>query len=113
MVPELRFKISNIDWKITHLRSVFKSIESGVSVNAIDKPAIEAKEIGVLKTSCVSDGRFSPEENKIILPNELSRAKVNPLKDTIIISRMNTPQLVGELGLVENSYTNLFLPDRL
>jgi restriction endonuclease S subunit len=67
----------------------------------------------ILKTSAVVDGRFIPSESKQIVPKDLDRAKVNPQKDTIIISRMNTPDLVGECGYVAEDYPNLFVPDRL
>ena len=51
--------------------------------------------------------------NKQILLEEVGRAKLNPIKGSIIISRMNTPQLVGESGFIEKDYPNLFVPDRL
>ena len=85
---------------------------SGVSVNSIDKPARVGK-VGVLKTSSISKGRFFPFENKEILDTDIKRAKLNPAKETILISRMNTPKLVGEIGYVEQNHPQLFLPDRL
>ena len=33
--------------------------------------------------------------------------------NTIIISRMNTPELVGACGYVDSNYPNIYLPDRL
>lgn len=90
------------------LRDIIKSINAGASVNSEDRPAKDG-EFGILKTSCVSTGVFRPEENKAILEKELSLAKVNPKKDRIIISRMNTPQLVGASGYIAHSYPNLFL----
>src|SRR5690606_29400124 len=47
------------------------------------------------------------------LPGDIGRAKLNPTKDSIVISRMNTPVLVGECGYVDKDYSYLFLPDRL
>ncbi|HXK27699.1 MAG TPA: restriction endonuclease subunit S [Candidatus Binatia bacterium] len=67
----------------------------------------------ILKTSAISGGQFLPFECKKVAPRDLSRARLNPRADTIIISRMNTPDLVGECGYVEADYPNLFLPDRL
>lgn len=100
-------------WEIKRLKYIIKGFESGVSVNSLDNPANE-KEFGILKTSCVYDYTFRPEENKIILNNEeLERARTNPKKGMIIISRMNTPELVGASGYVGKDYPNLFLPDRL
>ncbi|GAW32071.1 restriction endonuclease subunit S [Carboxydocella sp. JDF658] len=100
------------DWKIVKLSEYIESLDAGVSVNSEDCPA-NPPEKGILKTSAVNDGRFFPTENKLIKPNEIHRAKLNPIKDSIIISRMNTPELVGEIGYVDKDYPHLFLPDRL
>lgn len=70
-------------------------------------------EPGILKTSCVSNGVFDPNEFKLIDQREVGRARLSPRQNTLIISRMNTPNLVGEVGFVERDYPNLFLPDRL
>ena len=87
-------------------------IESGVSVNASQSAAGEGK-IGVLKTSSVSKFSFRPEENKEVNLDELGRVSCPVRANTIIVSRMNTPELVGACGYVEQDYPNLFLPDRL
>jgi type I restriction enzyme S subunit len=118
--PDAPMKPSGIDWlgdvpehwEVKRLRYIVKNLESGVSVNATDLPASE-EDFGVLKTSCVYAYTFNPEENKAIWPEELARAKINPRKGEIIISRMNTPELVGASGYVHQDYPNLFLPDRL
>jgi type I restriction enzyme S subunit len=89
-----------------------EKLESGVSVNSEDNPCAE-DEFGILKTSCVNGGRFRPEENKVIPTAEISRAIINPTADSILISRMNTLDLVGESAYVDRDYPNLFLPDRL
>ncbi|CAJ7258964.1 type I restriction enzyme specificity protein [Burkholderia pseudomallei] len=57
-------------WLVQRLKEVIAFIESGVSVNAIDTPAGEG-EPGVLKTSCVYSGEFTPSENKLVVPEEL------------------------------------------
>lgn len=99
-------------WEVTKIKTVIRRIDSGVSVNAIDMPADNGC-IGVLKTSCVYDGTFRFNENKLVLEEELDRVACPVEKGTIIVSRMNTPALVGAAGLVEKSWPNLFLPDRL
>jgi type I restriction enzyme S subunit len=67
----------------------------------------------VLKTSCVYTRSFRVEENKTVLKEEENRVKCPVRKGAIIISRMNTPELVGASALVETDETNIFLPDRL
>jgi type I restriction enzyme S subunit len=99
-------------WNVSKVKTIIKAIDSGVSVNAVDTPA-NHESIGVLKTSCVYDGTFRFEENKAVLDEELSRVACPVEKSTIIVSRMNTPALVGAAGLVKESRPNLFLPDRL
>src|SRR5690606_6672261 len=100
------------DWEIIQLKSVIEELEAGVSVNSIDDEVSQTQP-RVLKTSSVSGGAFFPHESKIIAPSDINKAKLNPRKDSIIISRMNTPDLVGETGFVERNYPTLFLPDRL
>ncbi len=113
-------KDSGIEWigeipctsETIQLRFLIDFIESGVSVNAgqVEAPQGEA---GVLKTSAVSRFVFDPHENKSVNYTELNRVKCPVLKDNIIVSRMNTPELVGACGYVERDYPDLFLPDRL
>lgn len=112
MLPRLRFKGFDGEYIQYKLGDIFGSLESGVSVNSEDTP-ISGDECGVLKTSCISDGIFYSNENKKIIPSEIHRAKVNPVLDSMIVSRMNTPLLVGEVGYVAKDYPNLFFPDRL
>lgn len=100
------------DWEEKNLSDLIKELETGVSVNSYDFKA-ELGQKAVLKTSCVSSGKFNSNENKVIIEKEVDRAKLNPRSGEIIISRMNTPQLVGEIGYIEKGYPDLFLPDRL
>ena len=100
------------DWTIQKLKNIIIAIESGVSVNAAQYPAQEG-EIGVLKTSCVSKFTFLPEENKAVNQEEYDRVACPVKANTIIMSRMNTPDLVGACGYVGEDYPKLYLPDRL
>lgn len=100
------------DWDVMRLKNVISFIESGVSVNAAQTPANEGG-IGVLKTSSVSKYAFRPEENKEVNAEELGRVSCPVKANTIIVSRMNTPELVGACGFIEQDWPNLFLPDRL
>lgn len=109
IVPELRFPGFTNDWEQRKLGEVFQSLEAGVSVNSSEK------ESGyfILKTSAIKSGRVDLTEIKTIVEEELARAKTYIKKNSIIISRMNTPELVGASGLVTKSKDNIFLPDRL
>ena len=118
--PNVEMKDSGIEWigkipinyKVIKLKYVITNIESGVSVNASQAAATDGK-VGVLKTSAVSKYKFRPEENKEVNADELNRVACPVKANTVIVSRMNTPDLVGACGYVERDYPNLFLPDRL
>lgn len=99
-------------WENVSLGDVIETLKAGVSVNSENRRTIKS-ELGILKTSSVSDRVFNSDEHKAILPEEYTRAAVNPKKDHIIISRMNTPSLVGSSSYIDKDYPNLFLPDRL
>ncbi len=99
-------------WERIALKYCIQQVGSGTSVNAEDRPA-NTDEMGVLKTSCVSSGCFAALENKAILENEYDRATCPVKADTVIVSRMNTPDLVGACGYVEEDHPHLYLPDRL
>ncbi len=99
-------------WAVYPLKRAIERIESGTSVNAADFPA-EPGSLGVLKTSCVYTGKFDWTENKTVDDEDLSRVSCPLRKDTLIVSRMNTPDLVGATGLVTEAPNGIFLPDRL
>ena len=108
--PKLTF--SNSKWEYNKLSKFISNLVSGVSVNSDNKEIIN-DEKGILKTSSVVNGKFIPTENKRILVQDLERARLNPIKDSLLISRMNTPDLVGNFGFIDKDYPNLFIPDRL
>ena len=99
-------------WEARPFKYALARIESGTSVNAVDVPAGPG-ELGVLKTSCVYTGWFDPSENKTVVAEEIGRVSCPVRGGTLIVSRMNTPDLVGSAGFVEADADNLYLPDRL
>lgn len=99
-------------WSVQPLKRAIEKVESGTSVNAADYPA-EDGALGVLKTSCVYTGRFDWTENKTVDESDLQRVSCPLRLNTLIVSRMNTPELVGATGLVEFAPDGVFLPDRL
>ncbi|MBF0178398.1 MAG: restriction endonuclease subunit S [Magnetococcales bacterium] len=118
--PHTRFKDSGIDWlgevpegwEIIPLKFKFPRLYSGVSVNSENIPVKDGL-MGILKTSCVHGNYFHPEENKKVLDDELGRVICPVTENSLIISRMNTPDLVGNCGYVEIDHPTLYLPDRL
>jgi type I restriction enzyme S subunit len=99
-------------WSAGPLKHIVDRIESGTSVNAIDDAA-STGQVGVLKTSCVYTGQFRAEENKLVVLEDLDRVTCPLRSGTLIVSRMNTPDLVGAAGYVLDAPEGIFLPDRL
>ena len=108
-VPELRFAGFVDDWEQRKLGEMLVNLEAGVSVNSSDYDT----GYFILKTSAIKMGNIDLLEVKSIVSEEVARAKTPLIKNSIIISRMNTPELVGASGLVRESIDNIFLPDRL
>ena len=111
-VPEIRFKGFTDLWEQRKLAELTKTITTGKSVNS-DEGEVSDGNIGVLKTSCVSYDRFNPSESKPVVKSEQQLVKCAVEKDSVIVSRMNTPERVGACGYVSTDFPNLFLPDRL
>lgn len=112
-VPKLRFNEFDSNWDLKKISYFVKSLDAGVSVNS-EEGKVKESSYTILKTSCVSNGYFNQEERKAVTnTQEISRLKEQLLDDSIIISRMNTPQLVGASAYVKTAPKNTFLPDRL
>ena len=99
------------DWEVVRLGECLERIEAGRSPLCESRSARNG-EWGVLKVSSVSWGTFQPEENKAL--TELS--EVDPRYEVnagdIILSRANTPELVGRAVLVRTAPPRLLLSDK-
>ena len=99
-------------WNPLSLGALLEHPESGVSVLCEDgEPRLD--EPGVLKLSCVTGGRFNPNDRKKPMSNEVPRLTTFAKRNTILISRSNTPALVGASAYVKNDAPFAFLPDTL
>ena len=98
------------DWGVSTLRAAFPKLEAGVSVNSDN---MTSSKYHILKTSAVHNGIVDPAEVKPVIKADYSRLKCPLVQGSIIISRMNTPALVGECGYVKNASIDVYLPDRL
>lgn len=100
------------DWKLRDLGHFISELEAGVSVNGEDEPTTD-DQLGVLKVSAVSNGRFLPHNNKRIISADIPRARVKPRAGSIVISRSNTALLVADSAFVSQDVENCFLSDKL
>lgn len=99
-------------WQLKRLNQLVKELEAGVSVNSSeDSKDKDAPKI--LKTSCVTNARFNYSESKAVVPDEVRRLKCPVRSESILISRMNTTELVGANAYVVEAPSNIYLPDRL
>ena len=98
------------DWGVSTLRAAFPKLEAGVSVNSDN---MTSSKYHILKTSAVHNGIVDPAEVKPVIKADYIRLKCPLVQGSIIISRMNTPALVGECGYVKNASIDVYLPDRL
>jgi restriction endonuclease S subunit len=101
-------------WEKKKLGTGISDLVAGVSVRSIDVDRqSDSEEYCILKTSAVAGGQFIPSERKPIDPIDRDRARVRIRADSVLVSRMNTPDLVGECGYVWDDHPRTFLPDRL
>jgi type I restriction enzyme S subunit len=103
-----------VEWTLGKLGDFVAALQAGVSVNANETEAgCLDGQVGVLKTSAVLGGKFFAHQHKVVVPEDIDRVASPVLADRVVISRMNTPALVGESGYVPTAQPHLFLPDRL
>ena len=101
-----------IDWKMARVKNYVISFSSGLSAVTEDNSAEESGKY-VLRTSSVSTGFFKPSEVKPVLISAINRLICPVESDTLIVSRMNTSQMVGACAYVEHDVPNTYLPDKL
>jgi type I restriction enzyme S subunit len=98
-------------WDARLLGDLIGRIEAGKSPSCPDRPA-EGDEWGVLKVSAVRPAGLQARENKVIV----SQAHVQPAFEIhdgdLLITRANTPELVGLTCLVERPPPRLLLSDK-
>src|SRR6266849_633340 len=102
------------DWDAGEIDRAVERLEAGASVNS-DKDEMPdfTSYPCVLKTGAAREGSLDPLESKKVARRDLWRLKVALRNNTILISRMNTMELVGDSGYVDADYPNLYVPDRM
>ncbi|WP_328718452.1 restriction endonuclease subunit S [Streptomyces sp. NBC_00247] len=94
------------------LRRFVWSVDQGASPQCEAVPAAE-DEWGVLKVSCLRPGVFHPEENKR-LPDAIRPERASEVREgDLLITRANTPQLVGSTAVVRGVRRKLLLSDKI
>lgn len=93
------------------LRRFVRGVEQGTSPQCYAMPREEDSEWAVLKLSAVKSGTFNPGENKK-LPDDIDAVSTYEVKEgDLLVTRANTPSLVGDVAVVTAGCEHLLLPD--
>jgi len=99
-------------WEARKVKQCTTHIEQGWSPQCDAQPAEEG-EWGVMKVGCVNKDQFNATQNKR-LPSSLTPDLALEIRDgDILVSRANTPELLGLAALAENPRPKLVLCDKL
>lgn len=99
-------------WEVKNLGECILNIIAGSSYGGEDKE-LESDELGVLKVSAITSGKFKPEEYKAVKKTLISKSIVKVKQGDFLFSRANTRELVGATCLIDKDYNHLFLPDKI
>lgn len=98
------------DWSIKRIKELINYIDQGWSPVAENRK-VESNEWGVLKLSAIKNGKYIEDEHKALsldtIENEMYMVKLGD----ILVSRSNTPKLVGDACFVNNIENKLMYSD--
>jgi type I restriction enzyme S subunit len=98
-------------WEVLGLRRFIQKIDQGWSPVAEDRLVDTEEEWGVLKLSAVSNGIYRMSEHKTLLPGTDPDRRFEVHNGDLLITRSNTPELVGDVCVVERTQPRLILCD--
>jgi type I restriction enzyme S subunit len=99
-------------WGVIPLGTLLRAIEAGQNVKCEERPPT-AGEVGLVKISAVTWGRFNEEASKTLPKDTLLNERNRIRSGDLLISRANTIELVGAsviVGLIEK---RLYLSDKV
>lgn len=105
--PHFTLKSSGVEWigkipkhwKVLAHRRLIKNLEQGWSPQADSKPPTDSQ-WGVTKLSAVKSGTFFPSQSKAMLDEHDPKNGLQIVKGDFLITRANTPSLVGDVCIV-------------
>jgi type I restriction enzyme S subunit len=98
-------------FRFVNLGSLLTSIDTGHSPDLEDKPA-GSGQWGVLKVSAVGREGFRSQENKRVEVSDLIDASIEVRQGDLLMTRANTPELVGLSCVVNEVRPGLMLSDK-
>lgn len=99
-------------WEVTALKKHIMNIESGWSPKCNSGNATIGK-WGVLKLSAVTGCNYDFTENKELPDNIEPKEEYEVKLGDLLITRKNTPQLVGDACYIFNTQNKLMIPDTI
>ncbi|AJE43460.1 restriction endonuclease subunit S [Streptomyces nodosus] len=93
------------------LRRFITRIEQGDSPQCEAVPRQTSTEWGILKLSSVRHGQFDPDENKRLPDHLRPNRSYSVGHGDFLVTRANTPNLVGDVAVVTEGVERLLLPD--
>ena len=97
-------------WIKVALSQCLTSIDNGKSFVCETKPRI-GEEPAVLKLSAVTYGHYRPEENKAMIDKNQFVEDAEVRRGDLLLTRKNTPELVGRCAYVYDTPSKLMMPD--
>ncbi len=97
-------------WTVVRLRFLVHKIEQGWSPQAENREPAE-EEWGVLKLNAVNKGRFDDSAAKALPENIEPQSHLEIQVGDFLVTRSNTPMLVGDVCFVEETKPRLMLCD--
>lgn len=97
-------------WEVSKLKNHVKNIESGWSPKCLNNDTPRNK-WGVLKLSAVTGGQYKEECNKKLLEDISPRVGLEIKDGDLLLTRKNTPELVGDSCFVFKTREKLMMPD--
>lgn len=99
-------------WVRTPLANLLLRIEAGLNVKCEERPPGQG-ELGLVKISAVTWGRFDENQSKTLPPSEKPDPTRRISVGDLLLSRANTIELVGASVIVDRLNRNLFLSDKV
>ncbi len=97
-------------WSVKRIKDLISFIDQGWSPNAENR-TVEENEWGVLKISAVKNGIYNELEHKALSEDTVPITKYLVKENDILLTRSNTPDLVGDACIVSDTKLNLMYSD--
>jgi len=98
-------------WKIIPFGYLLDRIETGWTPNSEQRLA-DDDEWAVLKVGCIREGNFYQDEHKALAPSVEPDPTLEVHPGDLLMSRANTLELAGSVGLIETTRPYLTLSDK-